>query len=117
MAVVITNFRVKKLRSGDIERAKVQWASSEFISSDDLWIASFDMDGETHHAGLRLGRRPDVAEDIEQLDILLRVREEAFDADKFIPEWDVGGITQAVYDEFMKLLSPEDPKPSLADRP
>jgi hypothetical protein len=115
---VLTNFRVAKLDNtkGLLDQAKEKWASPEFISSNDLWLASFEMNGETHHAGVRLGRRVDVAEDINQIDIQLGVREEAFDADKFIPEWEVADITRAVYDEFLKLLPP-DSKPALANQP
>jgi len=114
--MVLTNFTARKLHNGDLEEAKAKWASPEFISSDDLWLASFEMNGEKPYAGIRLGRRIDVAEDIEQLDVQLRVRDEAFDSDTFIPEWGVAEITRAIYDEFLKLLPPGS-KPSLTNQP
>jgi len=104
--MVLTNFTARKLDNtkGELDLAKKKWASGEFISSDDLWLATFKINGETHHAGIMLGRRVDVAEGIWQIDVQLRVREEAFDADDFIAEWDVANITRAVYVEFAKLL-------------
>ena len=116
--MVLTNFTVRKLDNtkGELDLAKEKWASGEFISSDDLWLATFEMNGETHHAGIRLGRRVDVAEDINQIDIQLRVREEAFDADDFITEWEVANITRSVYDEFAKQL-PQYSNLSLTNQP
>ena len=105
--VPLKNFRVQKLDKGkgEVDAAKQKWGSEypEFVLSDDLWLATFEIDGETHHAGIMLGRRVDVAEDVEQISVNLRVRDEAFDDDEFLPLWDVADITRCVYEEFAKL--------------
>lgn len=110
--ITLKNFRVRKLDNskGELDTAKKKWGSEspEFILSDDLWIATFEIDGETHTAGIMAGRRVDVAEDTEQVMVNLRVREEAFDADQFLPEWDVADITRSVYEEFSKLAGLTD---------
>ena len=102
--MVITNFVVRKLDNtrGELDLAKKEWANPEFIPSDEFWLATFEIDGEKHQAGIRRGRRVEVADDMEQVDVQLRVREEAFDADVFIPEADVAGIVKAVSEEFEK---------------
>ena len=89
--MILTNFVVRKLDNshGELDVAKKKWASPEFISSDDLWLASFEIDGVKREAGIRRGRRVDVADDMEQIDVQLRVGEEEFDADSFISESDV----------------------------
>jgi hypothetical protein len=98
------NFRVRKLDNtkGELTLAKKEWASPEFISSDDLWLVTFELEGEQHQAGVMRGRRVDVANGTEQFDVQLRVSEKAFDADKFIPEWDVAEITKAISEKFLK---------------
>ncbi len=103
--VPLTNFKIHKIDNskGDLDQLKQKMATPDFIFSDDLWIATFDLDGEAHAAGIARGRRPDVAEDIEQLHVQLRVRDEAYDADKFLAEWDVADITRSVLEEFAKV--------------
>jgi len=100
----LANFTVRKLDNahGDLDLAKGKLASPEFISSDDIWIAAFDIEGIRHEAAIRRGRRTDVAEDTDQIDIQLRVSEQEFDSDTFIPESRVAEITAAVGDEFIR---------------
>jgi hypothetical protein len=100
----IKNFTVKKLDNtkGELDLARKKWADSEFIPSDEYWLATFEMDGEKHHAGIRRGRRVDVANDIVQFNVQLNVREDAFGADTFLSEGEVADITKAVSDEFLK---------------
>jgi len=102
--MVIKNFTVRKLDNthGELDLAKEKFASPEFISSDDLWLASFEIEGKKREAGIRRGRRVDVAEGTDMVDVQLRVNEEEFDADAFIPESDVAEITKAVYAEFLR---------------
>jgi hypothetical protein len=99
----LTNFTVRKLTNahGELALAKEKFASKEFISSDDIWLASFEVDGVKREAGVRRGRRIDVAEDTDMVDVQLRVGEAEFDADTFIPESQVAEITKAVYEEFL----------------
>jgi hypothetical protein len=101
--MVITNFIIKKLdnSSGKLELAKKEWANKEFIPSDDYWVASFEVDGEMRYAGVCKGRKVDVAGDITQFDFQLRVNDEEFDADAFIPESQAAEILKAVSEEFM----------------
>jgi hypothetical protein len=102
--MTITNFTVRKLNNtyGELALAKEKFKSPGFISTDDVWIASFEIDGMKREAGIRRGRRTDVAEDVDMVDVQLRVGEVEFDADTFIPESQVAEITRAVYDEFLK---------------
>ena len=102
--MVITNFLVRKLDDthGELATAKKMWANPEFIPSDEFWLATFEVESQKYQAGIRRGRRTDVAEDIPQIDVQLRVPEEAFDADSFIPESDVADITKAVGEEFVR---------------
>ncbi|SRR5260370_39441700 len=100
----LSNFSFRKLDNthGELDKAKEKLASPEFISSNDIWIASFDFEGTKHEAAIRRGRRTDVAEDTDQIDIQLRVSEQEFDSDTFIPESRVAEITAAVGDEFIR---------------
>jgi hypothetical protein len=102
--MVIKNFTVRKLDNtlGELDLAKKKFASPEFISTNEVWLASFEVDGVKREAGIRRGRRVDVAEDMDMIDVQLRVNEQEFDADTFIPESQVAEITKAVYAEFLK---------------
>jgi hypothetical protein len=104
--VVIKNFSVRKLDNtlGELELAKKKFASPEFIPTNEFWLASFEIEGEglKREAGIRRGRRVDVAEDMDMIDVQIRVAEEEFAADKFIPESNVAEIARAVSEEFIK---------------
>ena len=102
--MVITNFVVRKLDNtrGELDLAKKALANSEFIPSDDYWVAAFEIDGEKRYAGICRGRRVDVADDITQFDFQLRVNEEEFDADTFMPEAQAAAILKAASEEFIK---------------
>jgi hypothetical protein len=102
---VITNFAVRKLTNsnGELDQAKRLWKTPEFIATDDFWHATFDVDGVKREAGIRLGRRVDVAEDLDGIDINLRINEAEFDADNLIPESDVADIVRAVQEKFLGL--------------
>ena len=101
----ITNLTVRRLTPEEFELAKKTWASGDFIPTEDYWLATFDVDGETHVAGLRKGRRSDVAPDIEQIDIQLRILDSAFDADSFLPEAQAADILTSVREELEKRRS------------
>ena len=98
--MTITNFRLHKLSREHSDALKEKLANpGEFTPSEDnAYIAEFEVDGVPYHAGIRLGRRTDVAEDIEQYDAQLRIRDESWETDSFIPEWTVADI--------LKLLRP-----------
>jgi len=51
-----------------------------------------------------LGRRKDVADTIDQYDIKLRVRDEQFDEDSFIPEATAADILRLVDTEMQKRI-------------
>ncbi len=98
----ITNLTVRRLTPEELGMAKKTWASKEFNPTEDYWLATFEVGGEMHVAGLRKGRRLDVADDIQQIDIQLRVSDSAFDADKFMPEARAADILRAVSEELEK---------------
>jgi hypothetical protein len=102
--MLITKFTVRKLDNtkGELDLAKQKWADSEFIPSDEYWLATFEVDGQKHQAGIRRGRRVDVASDMDEFSVQLNVREEAFEADTFLAEADVANIVRAVGEEFEK---------------
>jgi len=102
----ITNLTVRRLTPQELEMAKKTWASQEFVPTKDYWLATFDVNGQQHLAGLRKGRRHDVANNIEQIDVQLRIADSAFDADKFMPEAQAADIIRA-----NAVLQPETPKP------
>jgi hypothetical protein len=99
----ITNFSARKLddSNGELSLAKQKWQTNDFIMTDDLWVATFEIDGLKRYAGIRRGRRADVAPGTNQVDIFLRVNEEEFDADKFISEADAADIIRLVTPEFL----------------
>ncbi len=99
---MITNFQVRRLTPAEATRAQKKWASSEFIQSGEYWLATFEINGVQHKAGIQRGRRAEVAEDTDQFEVHLRVREEDFDNDVFIPEAEVANITKAVGEAFEK---------------
>jgi hypothetical protein len=96
----ISNLRVRRLTPEEFEMAKTAWVTDGFMPAEDYWLATFEVDEETHQAGLRRGRRLDVASGTEQVDVQLRVAESAFDADKFLPEAQAADIVMAVIAEF-----------------
>jgi hypothetical protein len=100
----IRNFVFRSLSPGEQTAAKKAWADvdKEFTPSGHYWLATFEVDGKKRTAGVWSGRRVDVADDIEQFRINLRVNEEEFDADDLIPEAQVADITRAVGEAFEK---------------
>jgi hypothetical protein len=98
----ITNLTVRRLTPEEFEMAKTAWVTDGFVPANDYWLATFDVDGQTHEAGLRKGRRLDVSSDTQQIDVQLRVLESAFDADSFLPEAQAADIVRAVIAEFEK---------------
>jgi hypothetical protein len=80
-SVVLTNFAVRRLTPEERELAKGLWASGEFLPTDEYWLAEFEIDGLKRQAGIRRGRRADVAEDMDQFDIQLRISQEELDED------------------------------------
>lgn len=100
--VDLTKFTVRKLTSDEGQLAKTLWASGEFVPTDEYWLAEFEVDGTKRQAGIRRGRRHDVAKDMDQIDVQLRVNEDEFDRDTFIPEAQVADIVKAVGEEFEK---------------
>lgn len=102
--MAITNFIVRKLdnTNGKLDLAKKEWANKEFIPSEDYWIAAFDVDGKKRYAGICRGRRVDVPDDIAQFDFQLRINEEEFEADVFLPESQAAEILKAVSEKFME---------------
>lgn len=104
--MVLSNFAVQEIadvKQRDELNGKL--ASEEFVQTDPrAWIASFDVDGVAYHAGVRLGHRKDVADDLTQYDIQLRIRDDQFDNDSFIPEATAADILRLVDAEIQKRI-------------
>ncbi len=79
--MVLTSFTVRRLTPEERELAKGLWASGEFLPTDEYWLAEFKIDGLKRQVGIRRGRRADVAEDMDQFDIQLRINQEELDED------------------------------------
>jgi hypothetical protein len=101
--VQLDNFEIVKLddTDGALTAAKKLWADSDFVPDDkNYWLATFTVGKLRYQAGIRLGHRRDVAANMLQCDTQLRVPEEKFGEDGFIPEAEVAEITKAVSDRF-----------------
>lgn len=79
--MTLSNFAVRRLTAGELELAKGLWASGEYLPTEEYWLADFEIDGLKRQAGIRRGRRANVAEDIDQFDIQLRINQEELDED------------------------------------
>jgi hypothetical protein len=100
---MLTNFTVRRLTPEERMLTKELWADGEFLPTDEYWLADFEIDGLKRQAGIRHGRRVDVAEDIEQIDVQLRINREELDEDSpLIAEAQVADIVKAVSEEFEK---------------
>lgn len=76
-----------------------------FVQTDErVWMAAFKIDGVQRVAAIRVGHDGDVAEDITQQDIHLRVNEEEFDNDSLIPEASAADILALVSKEVEKRV-------------
>jgi hypothetical protein len=96
--VTLTNFAVRRLTPEEQEFAKRFWADSQFLPSNEYWLADFDLDGVKRQAGVRGGRRFDAAEDMDdQFDIELRDEDSPH-----IPETEVADIIRLVGEQFRK---------------
>jgi len=93
------NLRAEFSRKLDIDEEFVQ-------TQPNVWIAEFEADGTKYEAGIRLGHRHDVAADIEQTDLQLRVREVDFDHDAFLSVSRIMEISKAVSDRFTQFYRP-----------
>lgn len=105
--MVLTNFQLFEItgvKQRDELNGKLANAGEFIQTKPNVWIASFDVDAVPYHAGIRLGHRIDVAADIEQYDVQLRVRDEEFDNDSFIPEAKVAEITKLVGEQFEQRI-------------
>jgi len=104
----LTNFSIKEItdtakRDGLLGYMKRD--RPDFVQTDErVWMASFKVDGLQRVAAIRAGHASDVAEDIQQLDIHLRVNEEEFDNDKFIPEASAADILALISKEVEKRV-------------
>ena len=77
-----------------------------FVQTDErVWMAAFKIDGVQRVAAIRVGHDGDVAEDIIQQDIHLRINEEEFDNDVLIPEASAADILALISPEVEKRLT------------
>ena len=77
----------------------------QFVQTDErVWMAVFKIDGLQRVAAIRVGHANEVAADIIQLDIQLRVNEQEFDNDSFIPEASAADILVLVSKEVEKRV-------------
>jgi len=97
---ITSNLSFRRLTTTEQRQAEKRWADDEFVPTGEYWLATFDMDGQKHYAGVRSGHGKTVAPDIRQFQINLRVSEEALDADVFIPEAIVADITREIGEAF-----------------
>ena len=101
--MVMTNFTVRRLTPAEVLVAKREWDGNGFIATGEYWLAEFQIDGLKRRAGIMRGRRPDVAHDIDQFDIQLRINQEELDEDTpAIPEAQVAEILRIVDAEWQK---------------
>jgi hypothetical protein len=112
----LTNFRLVEITEPskrDELNAVMKREDGAFAqTSANVWIASFEADGIPRHEAIRLGRRPDTADDLKGYQVQLRVEEAEFEADTFIPEATVADIVKLVGDEFEKRIVVSDVKPA-----
>jgi hypothetical protein len=105
--MVLNDFAVRKLTADEVRANKENWDRADkenhFIPTDDYWVATFELDGERHSAGIRHGRRTDVAAGTVQLDVQLFISDETFEADTFMPEARAADILRVVGAEFGKV--------------
>jgi hypothetical protein len=101
--MVITNFVVRRLTSAEQGLAQKLWASGEFLPTGEYWLAEFEINGLKRQAGIRRGRRADVAQNMDQFDIQLRVNQEELDEDvPLIAEAQAANILTIVRAEWEK---------------
>jgi hypothetical protein len=101
--MVIRNFSVRRLTPAERKLAEKLWADGEFLPTDEYWLADFEIDGMKRQAGIRWGRRADVAPDMRQFNVQLRVNQEELDEDiPLIAEAQVADIVKVVSQEFEK---------------
>ena len=112
----LTNFQlveITDISKRDELNAILKREDGGFVqTSANVWIASFEADGVLRHAAIRLGRRPDIADDLKGYQVQLRVEEAELDADTLIPEATVADIVKLVGDEFEKRIVVSDVKPT-----
>jgi hypothetical protein len=104
----LRNFRLDEITDANLRtQLNSKLADGEFVpTSPRVWIADFVADGVRYQAAIRLGHRAEIASDIEQVDVQLRIRDEDFDADTFLSMWKIAQVTKAVGDEFQKIYRP-----------
>jgi hypothetical protein len=107
--MVLTNFKLHEITDAKLRdelNGKLAIDNEFTQSKPNVWIADFEADGVRYQAGIRLGHRHDVASDIEQFDVQLRIRDEDFDSDTFLSTWKIWEITKLVGEEFQKIHRP-----------
>ena len=105
----LTDFSIKEITETakrDELVAAMRRERPSFVQTDErVWMASFKIDGLQRVAAIRAGHEGNVADDILQLDMSLRVNEEEFDNDKFIPESNAWDILDLISPEVTKRLT------------
>jgi len=100
----LTNFNIQEItdeKQRDELNEKLR--DGEFIQTDPrCWVAEFDIDGVAYAAGIRIGHRAEIAADIIQQDIQLRIRDRSWEEDSFIPLATVADILRLVVAEIEK---------------
>jgi hypothetical protein len=72
------------------------------IPSSSFPATKFNKRSVRYQAGIRVGHRHDVASDIVEADVQLRIRGEDFDNDRFLSVSKIRDISKLVGDEFEK---------------
>jgi hypothetical protein len=105
MAITLSDFRLDEITDANL-RAQLQEKlaiDDEFVpTTPRVWIADFKAGGVRYQARIPMGHRNDVASDIVQADVQLRIRDEDFDNDTFLSVSKIRDISKLVGDEFEK---------------
>jgi hypothetical protein len=99
----LTDFSIKEVVAEITESMRRE--RGDFVHTDPrVWLAAFKIDGEQRVAVIRFGHWQDVAPEIPQLDIQLRINEEEFEQDSFIPEATAADILVLITPEVVKRM-------------
>jgi hypothetical protein len=107
--MVLTNFTLHEITDAKLRdelNGKLAIDDEFTQTKPNVWIADFEADGVRYQAGIRVGHRHDVAPDIEQSDVQLRIRDDDFDNDAFLSTWRIWEITKLVSQEFERIYRP-----------
>lgn len=105
----LTEFSIKEITDKakhDALLASMKRDRPKFVETQGrVWMASFKINGLQRVVAIRAGHDHDVDPSLLQLDLHLRVNEDEFDTDNFIPEAEAGSILALVSPEVEKQIT------------